>query len=120
MAKIYLWAADGCLISSITTLIDAFSIAELWHNSLGPDGCTPLFDTRIITTDGRPVTANGNIRIQADLAAGDISHADCVVISPILPKITPMPEDLPRLKSWLEQLKKKEPPLPRSAPGLFY
>lgn len=105
MPRISLWVGEGSLSSSITTLTDAFSIANLWQETLAPDSRTPLFRTEIVTTDGGPVAAYGNIRLQADRAATDVTDTDCVVISPILPSITPRPENLSLLGRHLERLR---------------
>ena len=119
MAKITLWVGDGSLSSSITTLMDAFSIADLWHKALVPDSKEDLFDTQIVTTDGRPVTAYGNIRISAHGAAADVKETDCVVVSPILPSITPVPENLPGLSRQLRALRKNGTTLATVCTGTF-
>ncbi len=119
MAKISLWVGEGCLSSSVTTLLDAFSIAELWHKSLAKDSKAPLFETEIITTDGKPITAYGNIRIDADRAAIEVKETDCVVVSPILPNITPIPENLPILSDHLKSLRAKGTALATVCTGTF-
>lgn len=105
MAKISLWVGDGCLVSSVTTLLDAFSIAGLWHQYLAGGNTPDLFEPSIVTTDGRPATGLGDIRIDAHCAVADVDRTDCVVISPILPRITPMPPDMDVLTQWLTRLK---------------
>ncbi|MEH0019361.1 MAG: helix-turn-helix domain-containing protein [Desulfobacter sp.] len=119
MAKITLWVGDGSLASSITTLMDAFSIAGLWQKALVPDSKGDLFDTQIVTTDGRPVTAYGNIRISAHSAAADVKETDCVVVSPILPSITPVPDDLPGLSRRLRALRENGTTLATVCTGTF-
>ncbi|MCG8637418.1 MAG: helix-turn-helix domain-containing protein [Desulfobacterales bacterium] len=119
MAKISLWVGDGSLSSSVTTLMDAFSIADLWHSSLAPEDTPPLFETEIVTTDGKPITAYGNIRIEADRAAIEVRETDCVVFSPILPNITPVPETLPALSDHIKNLKKKGTALATVCTGTF-
>jgi len=118
MAKIDLWIGEGCLLSTATTLVDAFSIADLWHQTLNP-GSAPLFETRIVTNNGNPITAHGNIRMDADLAAADIKETDCVVISPILPNITPIPEKIDTLGRHLKALRKKGTTLATVCTGTF-
>ena len=119
MAKISLWVGDGSLSSSATTLMDAFSIAELWHRSLAKDSKTPLFETEIITTDGKPITAYGNIRIEADRAAIEVKETDCVVFSPVLPNITPIPENLSALSDHIKSLRAKGTTLATVCTGTF-
>jgi transcriptional regulator GlxA family with amidase domain len=105
MAAIRLWIGDGCLASSITTLLDAFSIADLWYGSLTGNPELTLFDAAIVSTDGRPVTAYGGLRLLPEMGVDDVDRADCVVISPILPNVTPLPCDLPRLGRWLDSVR---------------
>lgn len=119
MAKISLWVGNGCLASSVTTLMDAFSIAELWHRSLAPGAQNPLFETQIVTTDGKPVTACGNLRIEADKAATDVKETDCLVVSPILLNITPIPENLPILTNHLNSLREKGTTIATVCTGTF-
>ncbi len=119
MAKVSLWVGEGCLASSITTLMDAFSIADLWQRSLVPNSRGPLFDTEIITTDGGPITAYGNLSINADRSATDVKETDCLVISPILPNITPIPENLPKLSRHLTRLREKGTTLATVCTGTF-
>ena len=119
MASICLWVGEGCLVSSITTLLDAFSIAGLWHKAAAGDHAPLLFDPKIVTTDGQPVTAYGNIRIQADLAISDVTRTDCVVISPLLPNITPMPPDIAALARWLKDLKQRGTTIATVCTGTF-
>ncbi|MCG8686512.1 MAG: helix-turn-helix domain-containing protein [Desulfobacterales bacterium] len=119
MAKISLWVGDGCLASSVTTLTDAFSIAGLWQHHLAPKAPAPLFDTQIITTDGKPVTAYGNLRFEADLAVTDVDTTDCVIISPILPGITPIPKNLSLFSRHLDNLSKKGTTIATVCTGTF-
>lgn len=119
MAKISLWVEDGCLLSSITTLMDAFSIAELWHQSIEPDNTSPLFETQILTTTGGPALGYGNIRIEADAAITQVESTDCVVVSPILPNITPMPKNLSCLGNWLWGLHEQKTTIATVCTGTF-
>ena len=103
--KISLWLGDGCLASSAATFTDAFSIANLWYAAMQPEAAAPLFETEIVSTDGCPVTAYGNIRIQADGAVCDIGKTECIIISPLLPNVTPIPSNLDILCRCLRDLK---------------
>jgi transcriptional regulator GlxA family with amidase domain len=96
---------DGCLSSSIISLVDAFSIANFWHQNFADEPVLPLFETQIVSTDGKPVLAQGNVLLEPDMSIHNVDRTDCVVISPMLPDITPMPEDLDVLRQWLEKMK---------------
>ena len=100
MADIHILAVDGGLYSSITALHDAFFIAELWHRELKKPSA-PLFNTRILTMDGRPVTACGGFTVQPHIAMEEVRDSDYVIVAPLMPHLTDMPGDLDRLREWL-------------------
>jgi transcriptional regulator GlxA family with amidase domain len=86
MAVISLWVENGCLSSCVTTMLDAFTIANIWHQNLsGKEEVEPLFDPHIVSTDGKPVIAQGNLRMEAEMAVEEVEQADCVVLSPFFP-----------------------------------
>ncbi len=80
MAKMVFLAVEGCLFSSITNLIDAFSIANRWQSRLNGSAGTPLFETCIVTADGRPVAANGSVAVHPQGAMAAVDNADVVLI----------------------------------------
>lgn len=102
MKKIKFLATQGTLFSSITTLMDAFSIAQLWHHKLAPEYDAPIFDSKIVTADGKPVEAWGGIKIFPDEAISDSNDADYVIISPFFPHKNPEPENLSDIIEWLK------------------
>jgi len=63
MARMTFLAAEGCLFSGISGLIDAFSIANLWYRALNKERSDSLFETEIVTVKGEMVTAHGGIRV---------------------------------------------------------
>lgn len=87
MVQIALLAIDGCLSSSIANLIDAFTIANLWHRALTGDE-TELFSTRIVSHRGRPIDCSSCIRIQPHHSLEDEMDQDYL----ILPALLPVPE----------------------------
>ena len=119
MTKISFWIGEGCLASGITTLIDAFSIAELWHQALAQEPVPPLFDLEVITNDGQPVKAWGNVRIGADRAVRDVAETDCMIFSPILPRITPTPDNIQELAEHAEMLRQKGAAVATVCTGTF-
>ena len=119
MATISLWVADGCLSSCVTTMLDAFTIANIWHQNLATSDVRPLFDTQIVSTDGRPVVAQGNLRLAPELAIGDVDRTDCVILSPLLPNITPLPDNLDILRRWLEKMRKSQTTIATVCTGTF-
>lgn len=119
MAKISLWIGNGCLSSPITTLLDAFSIANLWHQDLAPKKISPLFETQIVSTDGKQVSAQGNVTLKIDMSIDDVDQTDCVVISPVLPNINPMPNDLDKLCQWLKRMQEQNTLIATVCTGTF-
>jgi len=102
MAHITFLAADGCLFSGVAGLVDAFTIANLWQRTLHPEAPEPLFRTRIVTADGRPVTANGGIPVCPEGPMEAAAATDLIVIPPFLPVADPLPGAAGPLRDWLE------------------
>ena len=103
MPKFSFWVSEGALFSSATMLIDAFAIANLWQRSLEENESAPLFQTEILTTDGEPVTALGNIPVMPHGAIDEHAATDCLVIAPTLPNVNPVATRLERLGRWIER-----------------
>ena len=101
MARITFWAGEGCMFSGIAGLMDAFSIANLWQQAMGPKGAAPLFETRVVTNDGRPVRAYGGIEFKPDGALGDGPEADFIIVPPFLPHVVPLPPEEDPLYEWV-------------------
>lgn len=84
MIKITFLAVEGCLSSSIANLIDAFTIANLWHNSLSGKAM-PLFDTEVVALEGKPVISSNCIQINPHRTLEDIVYSDYVIIPAFIP-----------------------------------
>ncbi len=105
MARISMWTGEGCLFSSISTLMDAFSIANLWNRAVDDTAPDPLFEAQVLTLDGKSVQAYGGIRITPHGSIGDVTQSDFIVISPHLPHVGTLPDRLDQLLSWIERLR---------------
>ena len=119
MPKLSFWITEGALFSSVTTLTDAFAIANLWQRALEEEEAGPLFQTEILTTDGAPVTALGNIPVMPHGAVDDEASTDCLIVAPTLPNVTPMPANLDRLGRWISALRRREAPIATICTGTF-
>jgi transcriptional regulator GlxA family with amidase domain len=119
MPKISFWISEGTLFSSAAMLIDAFSIANLWQRAFTGEEEETLFHTEILTTDGAPVEAYGGLPVTPHGAIDDTLRTDCLVISPILPNVTPMPCNLDRLAHWIQVLRRRQTPIATSCTGAF-
>jgi transcriptional regulator GlxA family with amidase domain len=92
---------DGCLFSATAGLMDAFSIANLWQSASGPDDAAPLFETEIVSIDGRPVTALGGVRLEPRRSIADVVRTDVILVPPLLPNIGPPPSRMANVLGWL-------------------
>lgn len=101
MAKIVFLAGEGCLSSSISSLIDAFTIADSWHQALNRPGAKRLFETEIVTTDGRPIATNGNVQIRPHRSIDEVTHADMIVVPGFLPNVEPVGNAARDMRDWL-------------------
>ena len=116
MPKVTFWMSEGALFSSVSVLIDAFAIANLWHCSLEEKESAPLFQTEILTIDGEPVTALGNIPVMPHGAVDENAATDCLVIAPTLPNVTPISASLGR---WIAALRRDAVPIATVCTGTF-
>jgi transcriptional regulator GlxA family with amidase domain len=81
-------AEHDCLSSGISGIIDALSIANTFWQYLEGNPM-PLFTTRIVTPDGKPVITNGRIVLTPDHSMEDIQTTDMIIIPAFF-----MPHDL--------------------------
>lgn len=101
MAKISLWASEGCLFSGITTITDSLAIANLWTNTFGEKTRKPLFEIEILTSDGLPVNASGGIPVHPHGSIHDVEKTDYIIVAPSFPHTTPIPADLDTFSDWV-------------------
>lgn len=87
MIKITLLAIEGCLSSSISNLIDTFAIANL-RNQAFAEFNPSLFETKVVTPDGKPVTCSDCIQINPHLSFDDEARGDYLII----PALVPIPD----------------------------
>lgn len=117
--KITFIAYDQCAISGILSLMDGFTIANLWHckiindnhnsrvdyhqSSARPDGdfSEPLFETEIVSRDGKPVKANNGMTIQPDRAMESVEKTDVVLIPAYILSDEIQPEPFSDILSWI-------------------
>ena len=101
MARMTFLAAEGCLFSGITGLIDAFSIANLWYRSLDKERSDSLFETEIVTLKGDMVSAYGGIRVHPDGALEDVNQTDLILIPAFFPVDQPLTQKVGEISEWL-------------------
>jgi transcriptional regulator GlxA family with amidase domain len=116
MPRITFLATDGCLFSGIAGLIDALSIAELWHQAMRRDAEATLFETEIASLDGRSIRAHGGIEARPHLALDDVGATDFIVIPPHLPVSDAAP---PLLHNWIVDRHRRGTPVGAMCTGVF-
>ena len=102
MIKITFLAMEGCLSSSIADLMDAFTIANLWHSSWSGKA-VPLFTTEVAALEGKPVVSNSCIQINPQRTLEESAPCDYLII----PAFVPIPESRqmqdPRILDYLRR-----------------
>ncbi len=101
MAKISFIASEGCIFSGISGLIDSFSIAGLWHSGKNGSNNAPLFETEILSPDGKPFHVSGGFQVRPDGSFMDVRQTDMVIIPPFLPNVEPVPGNMRDMLDWI-------------------
>lgn len=80
MKKVAILAADNSVLSTIASPMDMFLQAGvLWNVTMG-EKPAPLFEVKIVTADGNPVTAINNIPVVPACSMYDVGDVDLVII----------------------------------------
>ncbi len=107
MPKITFVLYKDCLSSSITALIDSFSICNSLCGNEKNGGCgeTPssLFETEIAAVSREPVQANANIWIQPDIDVASFKGSDLILIPPRMFARQPEDDELSTIIPWLKE-----------------
>ncbi len=102
MIKVTFLAVKGCLSSSISNLMDAFTIANIWHKSLTGLG-VPLFKTEVVALEGKPVICSSCIQLNPHRPLEDCTPSNYLII----PAFVPVPESShmqdPRILDYLRR-----------------
>lgn len=80
MIKVAILAAENSLLSTIASPMDMFLQAGvLWNVSVG-EKPAPIFDVKIVTADGKPITAVNNIPVTPTCAMDKLDNVDLIII----------------------------------------
>jgi transcriptional regulator GlxA family with amidase domain len=118
MPKITFLAGIGCLPSSITGLMDAFHIANLWHQAAAGIS-EPLFRSEIVTIDGKPVTCDGCIEIHAHTSIDDFHGTDFLMVPPFIPVVNPLIPNMDRILEFIVDQHRARTPIAAMCTGVF-
>ncbi|MFH2099965.1 MAG: DJ-1/PfpI family protein, partial [Pseudomonadota bacterium] len=101
MPHITLLAEENCVSSSMAGTLDAFGMANLWWMFLGREEA--LFSTRIVTLDGKPVTATGGLAIHPQGSIRDAGESDLIVLPAFFPPFDLENDRTRELCAWLRE-----------------
>jgi transcriptional regulator GlxA family with amidase domain len=118
MPKITFLAGEGCLSSSITGLMDAFHIANMWHEAIARRS-EPLFRSEIVTTDGKSVICDGCIQIHAHTSIDDFDRTDFLMVPPFIPVTSPMTHNMDRILDFIVDQHHARTPIAAMCTGVF-
>ena len=80
MKKVVILAMENSVLSTIASPMDMLLQAGvLWNITMGEQP-QPLFDVKIVTADGQPVTALNNIPVIPACSMHDIADVDLIII----------------------------------------
>lgn len=80
MKNIVIMAFENCFQSSVTGPLDILTVASVEWNRLVLDNSTNLFNLKIITDDGLPVTCSNGMKIDPHMKKDDCDNLDIIII----------------------------------------
>lgn len=101
MADISFIVDTGCQLSGISGLIDCFNIANQRHAANTGQWAEPLFTTRVISPDIKPLQVGGGFSIMPEARLQDVEHTDVVVVPSYLPNADFLPANASPLLDWI-------------------
>ena len=101
MAKISFIVAAGCSFSGISGLIDSFGIANLWHGEQGGTPGVPLFETELLSLDGKALQVSGGFQIMPNGCFSDRERTDVVVVPSFLPNVELLSDNARDMLDWI-------------------
>ncbi len=118
MVNIAFLAEENCMSSTIAGSIDAFSVANLlWRFIRG--GNEDLFNTIIVTEDGKPVTANGGFQLQPHGTIFDVKEANIVMVPAMYFPYEIHEERMDRISEWIKAMYARGSLITSSCTGTF-
>jgi len=84
MKRVTILAMFNTMATTVTGPLDVFYQAGVMWNYFHGQSPTPLFQTEIVTTDGKPFRCLNGTRIVPDGSIRDVTSTDLIVVSSIL------------------------------------
>ena len=119
MAKITILAEENCVSSSIVGSMDAFAIANMWWMFSEEGAGAPLFETEIVTVDGKPVRANGGILLEPVMAMTDVEATDLIMLPAFFPPFGQENARRKKIYAWLRERHGKGETIAATCTGTF-
>jgi len=119
MAKITLLAETNCVASAIAGTMDAFSFANLMWSYLKNDGGGEMFETEIVTVDGRPVTAFGGIVLSPVKSIYEVDQTDLVLLPSFLLPFDFTDKRVQRICDWTRKFYQRGNEIASTCTGTF-
>ncbi|ACL01878.1 transcriptional regulator, AraC family [Desulfatibacillum aliphaticivorans] len=106
MPDVAFLAYEQCMLSGISSLMDAFGIANEWLKHFARREGVPasedvLFRTEIVSPGGRPITAQGGIPLSPHRAMEEVKSTDLVLIPPHMFGVRHDREQIGDMLDWL-------------------
>ncbi len=80
MKKVVILAAHNSVLSTIASPMDMFlQVGVLWNVTMG-EKLSPVFDVKIVTSDGEPVMAINKVPVVPACSMHDIEEVDLIII----------------------------------------
>ena len=119
MKKVVILAAENCVLSTIASPMDMFLQAGvLWNMTIG-EKPAPIFNVKIVTADGNPITAINRFPVVPSCSMHDIEHADLIIIPSQGFFFNPQDKDHLDRIAWLQSWYEKGADLASVCAGAF-
>ncbi len=106
MQNIAIMAFENCFQSSVTGILDILTVAALEWKQLVLDDSIKLFNLKIITDDGLPVTCFNGMKIEPHMRKDECDNLDMIIIPVIYGDFESILSNR-KLVSWLHDQSKK-------------
>lgn len=107
------------MLSGVTGIIDGLAIANTWHKSLNPRSRDLPFHTEIVSLDGNPVTAVGDLPLHPGRSFRDVEHTDLILLPAFLPLMKKAPRKFHPFFDWLHERRRGNVQIGAMCTGTF-
>lgn len=101
MTKISFIVSTGCCFSGISGLIDSFNIANIWHATNTKKPGAQLFETELLSPDGKPFRVSGGFQVMPDGCFADRMQSDVIVVPSFLPNVELLSNNARDMLGWI-------------------